>query len=72
MYSTAWMNQLEIKNGFIKFVINNGSAQGNNNVKIKLNLKTEKPAETTVLFFCEINDKVAVFSLVESDTFYNT
>ena len=45
------MNQLEIKNGFIKFVINNGSAQGNNNVKIKLNLKIEKPAETTVLFF---------------------
>ena len=40
MYSTAWVNQFEIKETCIEFVINNASAQGN--VKIKLNLKVEE------------------------------
>ena len=39
MYSTASVNQFEIKETCIEFVINNVSAQGN--VKIKLNLKVE-------------------------------
>ena len=41
IYSTAWMNQFEIKDACIKFVIY-VSAQGNNNVKIKRKLKIEK------------------------------
>ena len=72
MYSTALVNQLEIKNVWIIFVINSVSAQGNNNVKIKLNLKMEKSAEIAALYFCEINDKVPGFYLVESETFSNT
>ena len=43
MYSTAWVNQLEIKDTSIEFVINNVSRQGNKiKLKIKLNLKVEK------------------------------
>ena len=41
MYSTALMNQFEIKDTCIEFVIDNVSPQGNN-VKIKLNLKVEE------------------------------
>ena len=37
MYSTVWVNQFEIKDTCIEFVINNVSPQGN--VKIKLNSK---------------------------------
>ena len=40
MYSTAWVNQFEIKDTCNEFVINNVSAQGN--VKIKLDLKVEE------------------------------
>ena len=40
MCSTAWMNQFEIKDTCIEFVINNVSPQGN--VKIKLNLKMKE------------------------------
>ena len=40
MYSTAWVNQFEIKETYIEFVINNVSAQAN--VRIKLNLKVEE------------------------------
>ena len=40
MYSTAWVNQFEIKDMFIEFGVNNVSLQGN--VKIKLNLKIEE------------------------------
>ena len=40
MYSTAWVNQFEIKDMCIEFVINNASPQGN--VKIKLNLNVEE------------------------------
>ena len=41
MYSTGYVNQFEIKDTSIEFVINNVSLQGNN-VKIKLNLKVEE------------------------------
>ena len=40
MYSTAWVNKLEITDTCIEFVINIVSPQGN--VKIKLNLKVEE------------------------------
>ena len=40
MYSTAWVNQFEIKDMCVKFVINSVSPQGN--VKIKLNLKVDE------------------------------
>ena len=40
MYSTARVNQFEIKEKYIEFVINDVSAQGN--VKITLNLKVEE------------------------------
>ena len=40
MYSTAWVNQFEIKDTCIEFVINNVSRQCN--VKIILNLKVEE------------------------------
>ena len=36
------MDQLEIKDTCIEFVINNVSVQGNNYVRIKLNMKVEK------------------------------
>ena len=42
MNTTEWLNQFEIKDVYIEFVINNVSAQGNNNAKIKLNLKLKK------------------------------
>ena len=40
MYSTAWLNQVEIKDTRIEFVINNVSLQCN--VRIKSNLKMEE------------------------------
>ena len=40
MYFTTWVNQFEIQDTCIEFVINNVSQLGN--VKIKLNLKVEK------------------------------
>ena len=40
MYSTAWVNQFEIKDTCIEFVINNVSPQGN--LKIKFNFKMEE------------------------------
>ena len=40
MYSTAWVNQFEIKETCIEFVINDVSPQGN--MKIKLKLKVEE------------------------------
>ena len=42
-------------------MINNISSQGNNNVKIKLNLKMEKNAEIPVLIFSEIMTMHKVF-----------
>ena len=38
MYSAAWVNQLKMKDTCFEFVIS-VSLQGNNNVKIKYNLK---------------------------------
>ena len=40
-YSAAWVNQFEIEDTCIEFVINDVSPQGNN-VKIKLNLKVKE------------------------------
>ena len=40
MYSTAWMNQFEIKDTCIGFVIDNVSPPGNN-LQTKLSLKVE-------------------------------
>ena len=62
MYSTAWMNQFEIKDRCNEFVINNVSAQGN--VNIKLNSKV-----TAVLIFCGISDNAPGFSLALSETY---
>ena len=43
MHSTEWMNQFEIKDTSIEFVINNVSRQGNKiKLKIKLHLEVEK------------------------------
>ena len=53
MYSTAWVNQFEIKDTCVEFVVNNVSPQGNN-MKIKLNLKVEEiycKKETAVVIF---------------------
>ena len=36
MHSTAWVDQFQMKVMRIEFVINYASAQGNNDVKIKL------------------------------------
>ena len=41
MCPTAWVNQFEIKDTCIEFVINNVSAKGNN-VEIKFNLEMKK------------------------------
>ena len=57
MHSTEWMNQFEIKDTSIEFVINDVSWQGNKiKLKIKLNLKVEKITEIAVVIFCQIND----------------
>ena len=66
MYWTTWVNQLEIKDTCIEFVINNVSRQGNN-VKIKLNLKVEETCRDCRPNFCEINDSVSGFWLVLSE-----
>ena len=42
MHSTAWVDQFQMKVMRIEFVINNASAQGNNDVKIKLNIKVKE------------------------------
>ena len=64
MYSTAWVNQFEIKGTCIEFVINNVSLQGNN-VKIKLKLKVEKFFRD----FCEISDNAPRFCLLLSEAY---
>ena len=50
MCSTAWVNQIEIKDTCIEFVINNVSLQGNN-VRTKLNLKVEEICRDSSLDF---------------------
>ena len=42
MYSNTWVNQFEIIESCIEFVVNNVSEHGNNYVKIKLKLKVGK------------------------------
>ena len=60
------MNQFEINDMCIKFVINNVSLQGRN-VNIKLNLKLEEICRDRSPMFCEINDNVPGFCLVLSE-----
>ena len=61
MYSTAWVNQFEIKETCIEFGINNVSAQGN--VKIKLNLKVEEICRGCSSNFCGTSDNAPGFCL---------
>ena len=63
MHSTAWINQFEIKDKCIEFVINNVCPQGNN-MKKKLNLKLEKICRNYSPIFCEISDKASGFCLI--------
>ena len=63
MYSTAWVNQFEIKDTCTEFAISNVSAYSND-VKIKLNLQEDEICRDCSLFFCEINDNAPSFSLV--------
>ena len=58
MYSTAWVNEFEIKDTRIEFVINNVLPQCN--VKIILNLKVEF---LKVKIFCGVSDNVPGFCL---------
>ena len=67
MYSTAWVNQFEMKDAFIKFVINVSPQR--NNVKIKLNLKVEKICRDCSPNFCEISDNAPGFCLVLSEAY---
>ena len=68
MYSTAWVNQFEIKDTCIELVINNVSVQGNN-VKIELNLKVTKSAEIVFLFCCKKYDTAPDFYLILSEAY---
>ena len=65
MYSPSWVNQFEIKDACIEFVIN-VLAKGNNNVKLKLNVIVKKICSDCNPIFCEINDNAPgfLFSLI--------
>ena len=68
MYSTAWVNQFEIKDRFIEFVINNVSSQGN--VKIKLNFESVRNLQRfRVIIFCGISDNAPRFCLALSEAY---
>ena len=69
MYSTARVNQFEMKDTCFEFV-NNISRQGKN-AKIKYNLKI-KYAEIAVQIFCELNGKRPKFHLVLSMHIHNS
>ena len=64
MYSAARLNQFEMKDTCIEYVIN-VLWQGNN-VKVKFK---NKFAVIAVLFFCEINDNTPGFCLVLSEAY---
>ena len=57
------MNQFEVKEMYIKFLIHNSRVQ-NNNFKMNFKLKVEKD-----LIFCEINGIAPCFSLVLSEVY---
>ena len=65
MYSPARVNQFEMKDTFIEFVID-VSRQGNNEKK-KLNLKNIW--RDCIPIFCEIKDNIPEFYLVLSETY---
>ena len=60
MYSPSWVNQFEIKDACIEFVIN-VLAKGNNNVKLKLNIIVKKICSDCSPIFCEINGNAPAF-----------
>ena len=64
MYSAARVNQFEMKDIYIEFVI--VSRQGNN-AKIKLNLKIN--LQRLHLIFCEIKKNTQGFCLVLSEAY---
>ena len=66
MYSAARVNQFEMKDTCIEFVI--VSSQGSK-VKIKLHLNINLQRQTAVLIFCEINDNTPGFCLVLSGAY---
>ena len=71
MYSTAWVNQFEIKDTSIEFTINNVSPQGNN-MKIKLNLKIEEICRDFSSIFMRNKAQYTTFSIsFMRDTFIN-
>ena len=65
MYSPTRVNQFEMKDTFIEFVID-ASREGNNE-KIKLNL-TNICRDCSPIF-CEIKDNIPGFYLVLSETY---
>ena len=65
MYSSARVNQFEMKDTCIEFVIVSRQSNGNN---VKIAFK-HKFAETAVLNFCEINDNTPGFCLVLSEAY---
>ena len=65
MYSPARVNQFEMKDTFIEFVID-ASGEGNNE-KIKLNLKNICRDCSSI--FCETKDNIPGFYLVLSETY---
>ena len=65
MYSIAWVNQAEIKDTCIEFVINNVSPQGN--VKIKLNSEVEEICrDCSPDFLWKITYSRILFSLIRA------
>ena len=67
MYSTTWVNQFEIKDKCIEFMINNVSPQCN--VKIILNLKVKQNCRECGPNFCGISDNTPGFCLALSEAY---
>ena len=59
-----WVNQFEVKETRIEFVINNYLAQSNNFKIQHITLKVEKTAEIADFIYCENNGIVPSFYLV--------
>ena len=67
MYSTAWVNQFEIKYTCIEFVINNVSPQGY--MKMKLNLQMAEICKDCRPNFFGISDNAPGFCLSLSEAY---
>ena len=63
------MNQFEVKEKRIEFVINNSLAQSNNFKIQHITLKVEKIAEITDFIFCEITSIAPNLYLVLSEAY---